>query len=803
MRPQPPPANISPVPVSAASMSPTVVTPSSLPPWAAGIASPTGVASPAAASPTGNTNGQSGHDRSASGGKTWLDDDPDARRDIEERIQLANSSLFRAPSRSAHKRSLSKKQISSPTLVSYSAKVPTTPIASIPGVGDQGSLGKKAGEKGSSGHKLSGRWRKLGFKRPSISGAEVTPFMPPMPPATAPLSGPLATTPRQQQQQTAQPTPPASLSRKPEGTDLHGFRFPHAPDGVPGSQNGGADMPAPNGVVPRGTQNTPHHDAPNGRAVPTHASPVLASQPQSRTPPQHLSALPSQSPPVALTRGSPGGDARTAPTAEVRPASPKGQRSKPLTGAALQAITNPNLDKVVSRRTHGTTPSDASIDKFIQAGREVGFDDERLNEILASNGVRHSDASSSLSRLSSAPLSFTGARSSPKAAPRLTLGWGHGDIDASQFVISQFDSPPPTQPFFDKSQLDQVASSFDRPLSDRPLSERSISGRLHPPARIPSTVDESPRITERALSEPRASSDIDPSILRRTIVMVDEAATPGAPLSPQVSRTGGNGGGGGGRKLPPSPLQLADNDAVPTTPVSPTTALNGTSNGKAAPFQRGNSIRRKPVPLANIDKQPVEPNPRPGLHIRTESNTSDAMSSLVSPSPHYDGSHYYGNSEPASATSSGFPHSTSSFLDYYNGDSPVSETFDRGSQFGSQQFNRGSQGLEITEYADGRVVWNIVNALRSDAGHGSTSEDHTNNQQELQRGSVLSTQSQTSNYTGSQRESQPPERLSEVAEGGLPANGPWRVGPTAGLSFMRRPETKVSRVESSCCMNPI
>jgi hypothetical protein len=117
----------------------------------------------------------------------------------------------------------------------------------------------------------------------------------------------------------------------------------------------------------------------------------------------------------------------------------------------------------------------------------------------------------------------------------------------------------------------------------------------------------------------------------------------------------------------------------------------------------------------------------------------------------------------------GFPHSSTngSFIDYYAED-------------------RNSQALEITEYADGRVVWNIVNALRNDE------HDQGSSVAEGSRASMASINSQSSNYTGSRRESQ---RMDDHVAGG--AQQPWHVGPTAGLSFIRRPETRMFYTNSA------
>lgn len=89
--------------------------------------------------------------------------------------------------------------------------------------------------------------------------------------------------------------------------------------------------------------------------------------------------------------------------------------------------------------------------------------------------------------------------------------------------------------------------------------------------------------------------------------------------------------------------------------------------------------------------------------------------------------------------------------------------------------------LTCSEYADGRVVWNVLNALRDDPHNLRSSEYDEGHRESL----AESDDASRSSVYGSQRLAQSKDDL------------PWRVGPTPGLSFMRRPETRVYYTSSA------
>lgn len=87
---------------------------------------------------------------------------------------------------------------------------------------------------------------------------------------------------------------------------------------------------------------------------------------------------------------------------------------------------------------------------------------------------------------------------------------------------------------------------------------------------------------------------------------------------------------------------------------------------------------------------------------------------------------------------------------------------------------------DISEYADGRVVWNILNAMR-DEPHPRGSEYSHGHRESLSESLASEDDSRSSAYGAQPKDS----------------DIPWRLGPTPGLSFMRRPETRVYYTSSA------
>lgn len=137
------------------------------------------------------------------------------RRDFEARVAAATAALNRTPSAAQPRleRKNTKKGaamvISSPTLVSSSTKLSGTALVTPPGI----SPTTKALERASgSSSKMSMRWRKLGFKKQSVSG-------------TAALASPPPTADRLEDAIALKQTPPVP-SGSTVSPNLNAFRFP-------------------------------------------------------------------------------------------------------------------------------------------------------------------------------------------------------------------------------------------------------------------------------------------------------------------------------------------------------------------------------------------------------------------------------------------------------------------------------------------------------------------------------------------------------------------------------------------------
>ncbi|KAL1412494.1 hypothetical protein Q8F55_000239 [Vanrija albida] len=573
---------------------------------------------------------------------TKADEEEDARHDVEMRIKQANAELFRAPSRIAHKRSLSKKKISTPTLVSTSHNQPTTPITPAKTEDKERHLGRK----------MSMRWKKLVHKKSSISGADSIQTAPPVvatPPSNhkktkSPDIHPTTPPSPKAAKQPKPPVPPMPKSPpepvKPNPTprsDINSFKFPYS-----GPANG------VNGTHPPKT---------NGRAD-------MGAQP------------------------------------------PWGAQSKAQSPPLKSSLKVTNND--APRGAHTPTASDSSvaesIHKFMEAGRAVGLDDDRLNDVLVQNSILDRTATSNSSR--------------------------------------SYQSTAPTTTTFSESSRSPVSPT----VPTNAFSEWAPSKKGQHKAKAPSR-DDLHAVPEVIVQE-------EPGVLRRTLVVPsDSDRTPEPQATPNANH----------QALPPSPQDANYSLKGPSSP--------GQSTGSFSSVGRQNSIRRKPVQRSGVEERElVNRSPVSSLDTRdrkvssfsvTDSEVSEV---LAPPSRQWNGipdsprRQFFGGGDSARASLDS-SRGGGSIYDYYGGN-------DGG--------DRGSQAVEITEYADGRVVWNIVNALRGDRGSTAEQSFHDN-----QRESLVSSSRQSSEVN---------ERDS-VAQYGETTG--WSVGPTAGLAFPRRPETRV------------
>lgn len=585
------------------------------------------------------------------------EEEEDARHDVEMRIRQANAELFRAPSKSAHKRSLSKKHISTPTLVSTSHNQPTTPITPAKSEEKERHLGRK----------MSMRWKKLVHKKSSISGTDAIPAAPavvatpvtnhrknkshdnthpPTPPSPKaakqpkPPVPPLPKSPPEPVIKKANPTP---------RSDISAFKFPYASNGNGANGTHSDDTPKVNGRIAKG------------------GPPPWGAQ--SKT---NLSST--QSPPLKSN---------------------------------LKATNND-----ASRRAHTPTASDSSvaesIHKFMEAGRAVGLDDDRLNDVLVQNAIldRSATSNSSLSYQSSAPTTTTFSESSR----------------------SPVSPTVPTNAFSEWAPSKGQHKAKVRSRDEFGHDLRSV-----------------PEINFQ-----------EPGVLRRTLVVPsDSDRTPEPQATPNANPLA----------LPPSPQDANYSLKGPASP--------GLSVGSFSSNGRQNSIRRKPVKLSAAEEReqgsrsPVSSVDTRDRKVSSFSVTDSEVSEVLAPpSRQWNGipdsprrrQFFAGSGTDSARASLDSSRGGGSIYDYYSGDTGG---------------DRGSQAVEITEYADGRVVWNIVNALRGD--RGSTAEASYQDQRE----SLVSSGRQSSEVN---------ERDSVAQYGETTA---WSVGPTAGLAFPRRPETRV------------
>lgn len=669
------------------------------------------------------------HTRNVSNSRKWLDDDPTKRRDIEERIRGATTDLFRAPSRSAHKRHLSKKQIRAigdPTLLSTSHNVPCTPIVSTLKPEDKAQPLKK---------EKSMRWRKLssfGGKKSSVSD------MPP-PPNPIPKLQPANASP------TPSPTQVVQLKSKHEimkaqqraktadsvSPDLTEFKFPRAPSTTPNGQANGQTSPSPS--PKKEAKPLPTHERTASTAQSASVHDRSASSSTQLTQMTQRTTASKRSPTAKIRSGSTSSAKVRSPSSSISQQTPPATRAPsaaqrfpatPNDFAPVDDTEDDTMRPYSRQRGHSRQASDASvaISTFMEAGRSLGIDENRLSHMLAQTGYERPGTGMSM-------RSRTHSRSN---TPSFSM------------------HSPPMSPGITGSRFGSMSSAANGPW------------------RIPSPVAED---KERDT----------PQVVRRTIVVPDDGESHRGDSFRQSRYDS---------MYRPSMDSYRRNDSVyrpsmdsyrPSLDLRPSTpplqlqraetnqSAHSVSPGRPG-MVRGNSIRRKPVQWASGDQELISNSPRGPGHGRQLSEASEAEEELHFPPP------INFNDSTRSARSSMGPSVNGSIYDYYSGDrDSVRDSVAGGSIAGGSMVGpRASQAVEITEYSDGRVIWNVVNALRN-------GDD--------QRSSVLSASESQASESDS---NYAPDRSSRAEDRDLP----WRVGPTERLDWMR-PETRVYYTSSA------
>ncbi|WWD20844.1 hypothetical protein CI109_105321 [Kwoniella shandongensis] len=652
-------------------------------------------------------------------------EDPEIRRDFEARIAAATAALNRTPSTQGGKlgRNATKRGpmvISSPTLVSSTANLPTTPLT--PENGLDPALAKSLEKTSGSASKMSLRWRKLAGlrKSPSVSNNETSPFS-----ATAASSpSPVHTQPQPQPKPV--PIQSAGLQRAQSTSAARKLDEPIALR--PSEEMAAAPPSAP-----------PHLDS--------FKFPSSAQRPVSPTPQRidlvNVPPQPSGSAPTGIRQmmtklkrreGTPEDSVPSPP--EAKPADLISMPQRPERPAAQTTTSSTALaSNNAARLDQSTRPSapsdDPAILKFVEAGRQLGLNEEQIKDMLAAKGMaaQSETTASSQSNYSTTPTSVSTTHIT--TAPAL-----------------------PTLPKPAPGEKEKEKKGLFRSLS---RSKKAQPALAPAPALIPT-----PAATLAA--EPLH----DKVAVRRTLILPDGLMI--VPSTPQTSST-------------PKPSDSPD------------------ASARLGP-QRKQSIRRKPINLSKEDQELVQSSPpaHRSSFSRSDVSSGDAIHGLgflhpnstmgmgdtlrttsnvsVSGSPS-------GSADDRSFTDSHQRSSTGgSLIDMYaDGDddeevlqaSPVKDTAEAG-----DGRRPSTQALEICEYADGQVVWNIVDALRTSVSGSLDGEEY----------GFDAAHSRSTSYASSRRDSSAPGEGGDVFAAGWPKGGGIGV---PGLNLRHRDRNNVPK----------
>ncbi|WVQ70794.1 hypothetical protein IAR50_000316 [Cryptococcus sp. DSM 104548] len=354
---------------------------------------------------------------------------------------------------------------------------------------------------------------------------------------------------------------------------------------------------------------------------------------------------------------------------------------------------------------HGSQASDSTVAKFLEAGRQLGLSEEQLNEMLIQKGM--------VSR--SSVVSKQSGQSQPIVTP------------VSPTVPHQ---SFPAEPVIAKEKK----SGLFRSLSKK---ARELPNRVRTPE---------PR-RETGTPTPQAEPARDRTILRRTMIMPDGLVI--VPSTPQK----------GGDNLPGSP--------------------NSSSLGRM-PSQRQPSIRRKPINLSKEDRKLVSHSP-PASHpnvddvssmetpTKTDGKTEGQGLGFLNPGSALNRDSLKLKSNASGSLSgrsmSGMSQRSStggSLIDMYGDEGAAQEVLQESPHKASLEAptvaEQGpAQAVEICEYADGRVIWSIVDALRTSVTNSVDGEDYSFNRNHSRTSSYAST-----SYASTRRDSVMTGRGSDV-----------------------------------------
>ncbi|OCF45522.1 hypothetical protein I317_00424 [Kwoniella heveanensis CBS 569] len=679
-----------------------------------------------------------------------LEEDPAIRRDFEARIAAATAALNRTPSTSGHasgnhsgsrlERKFTKKGgpmvISSPKLVSSTANVPTTPLT--PENQIEPAVAKNLEKASGSGSKMSLRWKKLAGLRnkgPSFSGSEVTPF----PPASAsPMPAPSRQSPQHQPSQLSPPSQ-TSLQRSQSQSAARILDDPidlrpieDAPPSAPPNLNAFRFPPPPERSGPPVAALTGTATAPGARqqdlpSPPTSSGLRHVISKIKRKDDKHNAARAQSPPPHPDAAVSRAHSPQLVGTAR-RPSSPLQQTTTAMGARAQSPL--PNLNAVVedsqqNQSKHAATSSgDEALANFIEAGRQLGLDDNQLNAMIAAKGFDRSITPSQIP---------TNNQTQPPKTALYTSALV--SLPSTQAPASPPSVKPPSAEK-EKKGLFRSLSKSRKNHTQPPSTPLPVPPSLAPPAPIIESEEQAP---------PPAH---DRTVVRRTMILPE-----------------------GLNIIPSTPLTYINTPSVSESPDATLTRM-AQSQG------RKQSVRRKPLNLSKEDQELVSNSPpahRREFSFGTNRSVSDSNPSTAvptaGPSPAHTPGELHGlgflhpntplgvktapsnQSLSPAASMDDDTHARSStggsLIDMYaNNDDeemlqPSPEKLSTSTTTGRFSFDddvhgmrssidddegrrkRQTQAVEITEYADGRLVWNIVDALRTSVSGSVDGEEYT------------------------------------------------------------------------------
>ncbi|WWC72730.1 uncharacterized protein I206_106694 [Kwoniella pini CBS 10737] len=734
-----------------------------------------------------------------------LEQNPDIRRDFEARIAAATAALNRTPSvqqsgsGSKLDRKFSKKGgpmvISSPKLVSSTANVPTTPLTPESSI-DSGSA-KNMEKSTSGGSKMSLKWKKFTSKRnkgPSFSGNEVTPF-PPQPDSSTHLKSSPSKQLQQQQQQrlhlqqqqqnklspiqdnislsgghgALQRSASASVAQKLEDpNNLRANDHPEAPPSAPPNLDSFQFPPAPvrNGPTPV-ERNIPSPPSSSGHSSSLRHVMSKMKRSKDASPPPHTALAPSTK-----------ADQSVQPmiSAQGRYQSPADTQNRTTSPSVGQG------DFAVSKSGHTPTHSDDDARaKFIEAGRALGLTEDQLNDMLAAKGMKGTVTPTASGGGSNTPDPI--AHDSMAVKPEKEKKGLFRSLSKARKTHQ-----PPTVPsaisLAPSAPIDTVPPI---PTHDRVVVRRTmiLPEGLNIIPSTPQTMSTTPKIPESpdssSLSLKPGAQPRKQSIRRKPLQLSkeDHELVSGSPPAHQrnfsfsnasasgISDSGGNTPAIGGLGTSNEPSPANSQNQVPTLHsalpaqgdlsglgfLHPNTPLNKKSSGtfKSSP---GNDST-----LSGDDESHTRSSTGGSLIDMYRNDDEEEM--LESPTKKGSLAAFDGDEGHQRRTSD----------DIGNSGRPSLDEMSR---------RRMTQAVEITEYADGQVIWNVVDALRTSVAGSIHDEEYIFD-------STANPHSRSTSYSSSVRNSIIPENGDISHPSGQSAGWPKALSNgTAGLNFRHR-----------------